>query len=389
MRGSREPGSPERYHLPLHSNHLRLLEGVTSGAPQRPDAVVVPSNRAAAVLTVARRLARLLGSPLMVFGCRLHDGPAAAEVLSGWLPDEGRPDVVLALPEDFRRAWGELGCAAAGPVTGQPVDLADKRNVGLLMARLMGWRHLLFLDDDVSDLDPRRVKQAVGSLAATRAASWRQRHYPDNSVVCHAHRQVGGTQDVFIGGAFIAVVDEDSPFFPPVYNEDWLFLYPWLVDRQVRYGGDVTQLPYDPYADPGRAVREEFGDVLAEGLMELLHRHRGLRSAGIGYWAEMIDSRATLIDWTEHSLPLAQVDDVVRKAMGRSLRAARRELARITPAQLEDFVRAWSDDLPRWREALRRMPVVAARTEEDRLRGALERLGLLEHVVLAPWVPGA
>jgi hypothetical protein len=374
-----------RHHLPLHSNHLRLLEGVTAGAPQRPDVVVVPSIRSAEHLGEAHALAAGLGSPLVVLGCPTHALPDQLAVLADWDLAPARPEVVLALPEDFNRAWGEFGCLAMTPTSGQPIDLADKRNTGILLARLLGWRHVLFLDDDVSGLDPRHVKQAVGSLQATRAASWRQRDYPDNSVVCHAHRAVGGTQDVFIGGAFLAVVDDDSPFFPPVYNEDWLFLYPWLVDRQVRYGGDVRQLPYDPFEDPSRAVREEFGDVLAEGLMELLHRRQKLDEAGMAHWTEVIEARAELIDWTEHSLPLANVTDDGRTAMRRSLRAARRELARTTPAQLDGFVRAWLDDGPRWQSALRRLGPVSGRSEAERVRTALDRLGLADHVVLAPW----
>ena len=107
----------------------------------------------------------------------------------------------------------------------------------------------------------------------------------------------GGTRTVFIGGALLVDLDADSPApFPPVYNEDRLFLYDALADSAVVVGPPVHQLPYKPYADPGRAGLEEFGDVLGEGLLHLFHEDDPVTVAfDRDYWATVLVKRGKLL----------------------------------------------------------------------------------------------
>ena len=94
---------------------------------------------------------------------------------------------------------------------------------------------MLFLDDDVSadprvkhTLDETGVATAMASFAddpGLRAVGWPSRGFDDNSVAGHARRLAGMPQDVFVSAAALVVrVAEDLPFFPDIYNEDWLFL---------------------------------------------------------------------------------------------------------------------------------------------------------------------
>lgn len=78
--------------------------------------------------------------------------------------------------------------------------------------------------------------------------------FPDNFVVCHAHRQVRTALDVFVGGSVLAV-NRAQPFtfFPDVYNEDWLFFYDNACSAQLGWSGrNTTQLYYDPFEQPQR-----------------------------------------------------------------------------------------------------------------------------------------
>lgn len=85
-------------------------------------------------------------------------------------------------------------------------------------------------------------------------------------------------------------------FFPDIYNEDWLFLFPSVHLRRVCRTGSVWQLPYDPFARPSRAVGEEFGDVFAEGLMELAHSLLPQETAGTPeFWDRFLDGHRRLI----------------------------------------------------------------------------------------------
>ena len=117
--------------------------------------------------------------------------------------------------------------------------------------------------------------------------------FPDNSVVCHAHRETGAPQDTFISGSALAVnIPDETGFFPEVYNEDWLFFYDDARARRLGWSGaNATQLPYDPFDQPERTKRQEFGDVLAEGLYALLDQGAGVTEVNQDYWKFFLDAR--------------------------------------------------------------------------------------------------
>ena len=130
-------------------------------------------------------------------------------------------------------------------------------------------------------------------LASYRAAGMRVTEFPDNSAACHAHRMTRGTQDVFLTGAALAVdVRPKAGFFPRLYNEDWLYFYDDALNGQLASSGrSLTQLVYDPFADPQRAAWQEFGDTLVEGLYALIDDGRGLPYADGDYWRDFLYAR--------------------------------------------------------------------------------------------------
>lgn len=152
------------------------------------------------------------------------------------------------------------------------MGIATARNAGLDIARARNWQALMYIDDDIIIDDPSflRMWQLVDS--GYRAAGCNSVEYPDHSVVCHAYNLVGGGLQPFISGSALAIrVDLlKTPPFPYIYNEDWFFIFYHLQRRfPVAWAGSVKQLVYDPFADPKRAISEEAGDLLAEGMARL------------------------------------------------------------------------------------------------------------------------
>lgn len=240
------------------------------------------------------------------------------------------------------------------------VDIARKRNVGLLLARLCGWRTIMFLDDDIRALTASAVAAAAALAARFQAVGFKINHYPDNSVVCHAHRLAGGTQDVFPGGsALVADVSRSDTMFPMIYNEDWLFLFDAAQRRSVALAGTLSQLKYSPFARPQRAASEEFGDVIAEGLYRLLHEGGTVLDASLAYWRSTLERRCRLIDHVASELRLRRKDKPVTEYALRSLGAARGRLAGITEQACLSFVRDWRMDIDAWRKQLADLPVLA------------------------------
>jgi hypothetical protein len=200
--------------------------------------------------------------------------------------------------------------------------------------------------------------------------------FPDNSVVCHANRETGGPQDVFVSGAALAVdCDQDIGFFPDIYHEDWLFFYDKAASRQLADSRlQATQLAYYPFADPKRAAWQEFGDALGEGLYSLLHRDENAEHATREYWSHFLEVRRTFLrEILGRSHP---ADEWVRAEIAASVEAALECSLRMKPEVCARYVQAWRRDLNGWKWRLARIPAVSPRGEAPAIDRALAELGL-------------
>ncbi len=230
-------------------------------------------------------------------------------------------------------------------------DTSWKRNVGLLYAYLAGWKRIVFLDDDISVPLPSDLCDAVELLDSFDAVGLSIDGFPDNSVVCHAYREIGGPQDTFIGGGALAVCSFPiTSFFPQIYNEDWFFLLDGenLKLRSLATTGLAEQAPYDPFADQSRARSQEFGDCLAEGVFWLLDRGIPVEDADTGYWLTYLQNRRQFIS---DIIDLVKLSDELptRHRMIEALRAAADHNRLIDPSLCVDYLAAWRDDCARWR----------------------------------------
>ena len=237
---------------------------------------------------------------------------------------------------------------------------------------MLGWQTMLFLDDDIVGLDANTVRSSARKLGAASAVGFSVRNFPDNSVVCHANRLSGASQDVFVGApALLVDVSQPLGFFPNVYNEDWLFLYDAIAARRVGRAdvARVAQLPYAPFLDPARARAEEFGEVLAEGLMAALHQEGCTEpSTEAAYWDDFLAARARFIDGAAHRLlPLSHQEAGLALL---SLSAARERLATITASRCTDYIRRWRADLRIWQASLENV----ARVDDVEAAAAVLRL---------------
>jgi hypothetical protein len=131
---------------------------------------------------------------------------------------------------------------------------------------------MLFLDDDIRRLNVAKLNSAAALLDEYPVVGLQVIKFPDASVVGHARRLTGRRQEPFIsGGSLLVDPQRLNGFFPPIYHEDWLCIINHLRRGEVAVGGGVGQVPYRPFANPVRASYEEFGDILASGLLWLVH----------------------------------------------------------------------------------------------------------------------
>jgi hypothetical protein len=266
------------------------------------------------------------------------------------LRDDNRLPIDFATSEDK-----ELSAASPG----WDRDLSMKRNIGLVLARLLGWTRLMFLDDDIYGVDQHHIAALATALEGHSVSALIPKWYPDNSVVCHAHRLSGGQQDVFASASGMGVRcdRDDLAFFPNLYNEDWFFFADEAANHRIARVGESRQREYNPYEDSYRAAREEFGDLLAEGLYARLDINEGIWDVKTAYWRDFIERRREFHRRVIEALDLVDGGCGSEAARaGESVRAAQDQLAKITPELCQKFMRLWRDDLKRWRNYLADLP---------------------------------
>ena len=339
-------------------SHASLLQQPTDALVARRalDAIVVPTIRPWS-LQPASLLAREIGCALVVL-CSAEKqvrqvvsecGPPPDDMLVTYVSRSHEKNLLSFLTSVHPETDIEPTCH---------IDIARKRNVGLLLARLCGWRTIMYLDDDIRGMTEDAVSSAADLTECYLAAGFKIDNYPDNSVVCHVHRLTGGKQDIFPGGSALLVdVEEYCSLFPPIYNEDWLFLFDAVQAASVTAAGTFSQIEYQPFAHSRRAATEEFGDVIAEGLYRLIHQGTSVTEATVEYWQDVLERRSQLIDHTAAQLLRMHGEASVIGAL-MSLAAARKRLAAITPLACVSFIHAWRTDLDNWRERLLSLQIV-------------------------------
>jgi hypothetical protein len=337
-----------------HPSHVKLLAypKVPAGGRSALDAIVVPSARASWNLEHAARLAAAEGCPLLVLCSKRADADAAVSV-----GDKTGTDVVavnVTGREPFvPPAAFETTRMLAGTRFATPSDLSFKRNAGLALSRMAGWRSILFLDDDIHGVPASTVADAatlLGPGGAVDIVGLRNNGFPDNSVLCHAFRAAGGQQDTFIGGGALAVsVDRVRAFFPDVYNEDWLFFVRSLAAGRAAVTGVAAQESYDPFASPRRARFEEFGDCLAEGIYYLLDQGGSVDDADGPFWSDFIARRRRFIV-TVKTLAEKASEGAASDRTVRALRASLDSNILLTSHRYVRYLDCWRGDTARWND---------------------------------------
>lgn len=376
---------PRGPRIRQHATHAQLVGHAIpdpAAAEDWPalDAIVVPASRPAHNLDHAITLARGARCQLIILCSRATRPAEVHDLLAARLFSAA---TVIEMPSWYSHEFFEFETTnwirrqLPGVCAARESDLSVKRNVGLLLARMLGWRRIFFMDDDIRDLDAAALLSTVSLLADDRppeqryfSAGMTAGDFPDNSVVCHARRAVGEFQGIFVSGSALAV-DCTVPFdfFPDVYNEDWLFFYRDAAEGRLGTSGHIaTQLLYDPFATPQRAADQEFGDAIAEGLYALLEE--GLRAdhASAERWRQFLADRMRILDDIIENADKAPRE--VRDSMRLAVQTARKCLKEIQPEMCVDYVERWRRDLGQWERTLKELPRAASITD------ALLTLGL-------------
>ncbi len=267
--------------------------------------------------------------PLVILATERSDVPASVERLKHppllvFEYDEGpdRAPSVLPLPSSVQAVSSHAGW-----------DLPRKRNYALWFARTHGLTKVLLIDDDIRGVSPAILDAGARALDQVIVAGPYVEAFPDLSVVGHAMRHTGEAVQTFLSGSCLFVrAPSARAFFPEIYNEDWLFLLPFVSARSAANVGQVRQIAYDPFK-PGVARFQEFGEVIADGLYCLLCHGRFAERLDEATWQTILSLRRKRLR--------RLIGGSRRPEQRGALEAAFAVVTRVRPRQCTQFVEGW------------------------------------------------
>jgi hypothetical protein len=353
------------------------------------DAIIVPTFRSAEQIKCAVELASQARCELLLLYTDDFP-PGLPAVLAGLKQGEAIP---LALRSGLRHPHlldlgSELPQSFASAAA---LDISRKRNLGVLIGRMRGWTRVLLLDDDIRRLNIQKLSAAAALLDEYPVVGLQVHKYPDASVVGHARRRTGRRQEPFIsGGSLLIDPQRLDAFFPAIYHEDWLCTINHLRAGEVAIGGTVGQLRYEPFASPERAKNEEFGDILAAGLLWLVYARRKVNTVAAPdneadywreamrpeFWTQLLQERTALLEEVTERHEAQYPDDLLAR---QALAVAQTWCDELTADEFVAVTKKWLSNLDLWRERLSSLPRV------DSVEKALAELGVLNIVHSYHW----
>lgn len=193
---------------------------------------------------------------------------------------------------DFVRPLGQNGW-----------NLGYVRNYSLILCSSLQLQKILFVDDDIAVRNVELIYQNMKLLDQNNFVGARIAGMPDSSVVDHILGKLGKKTHKFFSGGFLAFnLESISEFFFNYYNEDWIWLFLHKSNQNVmKHHGTVYQKFYDLSKNiVKRAIEQEFGEILAEGVRQSVKYKDNSILRDIEYWRKIITNRISLMKKISH-----------------------------------------------------------------------------------------
>ncbi len=184
------------------------------------------------------------------------------------------------------------------PLGTQGWNLGFIRNYALIVVKALGFKQALFMDDDIVVHDLELIDQIFCRLNSCDFVGARISGMADDSVVGHLMRRCGGEFYEFLAGGFLALnVKSVTEYFLNYYNEDQIWLFLHRPTTRFEFCGEVEQFQYDPFDNaPNKAVAQEFGEILEEGVEEAFRRTDHALLLQEVFWQEICHARLNYIN---------------------------------------------------------------------------------------------
>jgi hypothetical protein len=176
-------------------------------------------------------------------------------------------------------------------------NLGYVRNYAIILAKILGFERVLFIDDDIIIKDHNIIQDMMRLLNDMDFVGAKIIGMPDYSVVNHIERELGMKPYEFLSGGFLAFNQSSvSEYFLNYYNEDWIWLFLHKPKAKFIKYGEGHQLPFDPFENAvEKALRQEFGVILVRGVKEAVESENYALLLNKHFWSRIIEGRSAFI----------------------------------------------------------------------------------------------
>jgi hypothetical protein len=356
-----------------YESHLGLLGDASNETPAgyAPTLVNIPSIRGSEAL--AQKIETFASIPDQLLLFIIHSKKEEKDATTRLL--EQYPELQWInsyLPQDYETDLTDFKADEMAEATAhrEGNDLSLKRNLGLIAARIFGKSNIFWLDDDVNiSAEDFQKARSLSIKSRFNAVGLINTGMPDRSVVCHAGLNSSRTHGMVSSGALAFDTDHrsslikvyDAHHFPNIYNEDWLFLYPYVAANRCARSGNFSQDRYDPFSQPKRAEQQEFGEIIAEGLYSILEdnpKNKWLSSLNVvydlDYWKDFLIARRQFMNQIlEESSTRNDLDSKRREAIEEILLRALEVNKTISPEACLRYIELWRQDSRDWLKSMK------------------------------------
>lgn len=224
-------------------------------------------------------------------------------------------------------------------------DLPIKRSYALIHARENGFKKVLFVDDDMRMIKKDQVQKVNLLLNNYSIVGSFIEEFLDTSLLGHLEKLAGEVIYPFLSGSYLYLRPfKIKSFFPNIYNEDWLFMIPYVINKTICSFGRVIQLSKNLFNNCEEIVLQEFGDIVAEGLYKLIEVNDYESRYDLMYWENVIKERKIVFESLKEKIKEKYYIPLINIAIktNKSIKAK----------DCLDFILDWEDDNIKWNKHL-------------------------------------
>jgi len=221
-------------------------------------------------------------------------------------------------------------------------DLPQKRNYAIWFSIYNKFTKILFIDDDIRGISSSLLERGASNLDRYTIVGCFVENFPDTSIVGHLEISSGNEIKCFISGSFLFIKPFNTySFFPLIYNEDWIFMVQYIINKEVCSIGTIYQVPYDPFTSQQKIIFQEFGEIIAEGLFAIINKKLFEFRYNYDLWCEILSNRQNL---------LFKLKKIISNSLQKQLLdTAIEQNYKIHPRDCIDYIKLLEDDIFSWR----------------------------------------